>query len=66
MHWSLKKDKEIFREGKKSKQKEVLIILQKDLQLQNLPTVIECFDNSNFQGTITGSFNGTVCRWQTG
>ena len=48
----LKKDKEILREGKKSRQKEVLITLQKDLQLQNVPDVIECFDNSNFQGTI--------------
>jgi excinuclease ABC subunit C len=47
----LKKDKEILREGKKSKQLEVLSILQKDLQLQSLPIVIECFDNSNFQGT---------------
>jgi excinuclease ABC subunit C len=47
----LKKDKEILREGKKSKQLEVLITLQKDLQLQQLPRVIECFDNSNFQGT---------------
>jgi excinuclease ABC subunit C len=47
----LKKEKEILREGKKSKQKEVLITLQKDLQLQNLPYIIECFDNSNFQGT---------------
>jgi excinuclease ABC subunit C len=48
----LKKEREILREGKKSRQKEVLITLQKDLQLQNLPDVIECFDNSNFQGTI--------------
>jgi excinuclease ABC subunit C len=48
----LKKDKEILREGKKSKQLEVLTILQKDLQLSNLPLVIECFDNSNFQGSI--------------
>jgi excinuclease ABC subunit C len=48
----LKKEREIFREGKKSKQKEVLITLQKDLQLQTLPGIIECFDNSNFQGTI--------------
>jgi excinuclease ABC subunit C len=47
----LKKEREIFREGKKSRQKEVLIILQKDLQLQQLPDVIECFDNSNLQGT---------------
>jgi excinuclease ABC subunit C len=48
----LKKNKEILREGKKSKQKEVLITLQKDLQLQHLPNIIECFDNSNIQGTI--------------
>jgi excinuclease ABC subunit C len=47
----LKKEKEILREGKKSKQLEVITILQKDLQLQSLPVVIECFDNSNFQGT---------------
>lgn len=47
----LKKDKEIQREGKKSKQFEVLSILQKDLHLPGLPLIIECFDNSNFQGT---------------
>jgi excinuclease ABC subunit C len=47
----LRKEKEIFREGKKSRQKEILAILQKDLQLQNLPMVIECFDNSNIMGT---------------
>jgi excinuclease ABC subunit C len=47
----LKKEKEILREGKRSKQKEVLIVLQKDLQLQSLPSIIECFDNSNIQGT---------------
>ena len=47
----LKKEREIFREGKKSRQKEVLLMLQKDLQLQQLPDVIECFDNSNLQGT---------------
>jgi excinuclease ABC subunit C len=47
----LRKEREIFREGKKSKQKEILSILQKDLQLQTLPSIIECFDNSNIQGT---------------
>jgi excinuclease ABC subunit C len=47
----IKRDKELFREGKKSKHKEVLTILQKDLQLPALPSVIECFDNSNFQGS---------------
>jgi excinuclease ABC subunit C len=29
----------------------ILHLLQKDLQLPNLPTHIECFDNSNFQGS---------------
>src|SRR5690349_5541465 len=47
----LKKDKEILREGKKSKQREVLTILQKDMKLPTLPMIIECFDNSNIQGT---------------
>ncbi|HTE34139.1 MAG TPA: excinuclease ABC subunit UvrC [Chryseolinea sp.] len=47
----LKREREIFREGKRSKQKEVLMILQKDLQLQRLPDIIECFDNSNIMGT---------------
>ncbi len=30
---------------------EVLTLLQKDLQLKSLPRIIECFDNSNLQGT---------------
>ncbi|HEX8038682.1 MAG TPA: excinuclease ABC subunit UvrC [Chryseosolibacter sp.] len=47
----LKTEKEVLREGKKSKHMETLSILQKDMQLPALPLVIECFDNSNFQGT---------------
>ncbi|HEX5169658.1 MAG TPA: excinuclease ABC subunit UvrC [Cyclobacteriaceae bacterium] len=47
----LKKEKDILREGKKSKSFEVLSILQQDMRLPNLPRIIECFDNSNFQGT---------------
>lgn len=47
----LKKEKTILREGKKSRQNEVLEILKKDLHLEKTPMVIECFDNSNFQGT---------------
>lgn len=47
----LKNERDLLREGKKSKQMETLSILQKDLQLPSLPLVIECFDNSNFQGT---------------
>lgn len=48
----LRREREIFREGKKSKQREVLEILKKDLQLQHLPEIIECFDNSNIMGTV--------------
>jgi excinuclease ABC subunit C len=47
----LRKEKEILREGKKSRNFEVLSILQQDMRLPNLPRIIECFDNSNFQGT---------------
>lgn len=47
----LRKEKEILREGKKSRHFEVLSILQQDMRLPNLPRIIECFDNSNFQGT---------------
>lgn len=32
--------------------KSVLLQLQKDLQLKKLPVHIECFDNSNFQGSF--------------
>ena len=39
-------------EDKTTEQKnEVLIQMQQDLQLQTLPIHIECFDNSNFQGS---------------
>jgi excinuclease ABC subunit C len=47
----LRKEKIILREGKRSKQKETLMILQKDMKLPSLPMIIECFDNSNIQGT---------------
>lgn len=47
----LQRERELSRAEKKTKKNEILSILQKDLQLQNLPRIIECFDNSNFQGT---------------
>ena len=63
----LRKEREIFREGKKSKQREVLTILQRDLQLRQLPVIIECFDNSNLGGTtpvasMVRFFNGKPDR----
>jgi len=47
----LKTKREEEKAEKKSKKNEVLAILQKDLHLQQLPEVIECFDNSNLQGS---------------
>lgn len=47
----LKREKELSKVERKSKNREVLEILQNDLQLKTLPMVIECFDNSNIQGT---------------
>ncbi len=47
----LQRERELLRAEKKSKKNEVLTILQKDMHLPTLPDVIECFDNSNFQGT---------------
>jgi len=47
----MQRERELSRAEKKTKKFEVLTVLQKDLQLQALPRIIECFDNSNFQGT---------------
>lgn len=47
----LQRERDLLRAEKKAKKNEVLAILQKDMQLPSLPDVIECFDNSNFQGT---------------
>ena len=48
------KRKKILRlEGKSEKEKtDILVQLQKDLHLPSLPKQIECFDNSNFQGSF--------------
>jgi excinuclease ABC subunit C len=47
----LKREREINKEERKTKKNEVLHILQENLRLNQYPKVIECFDNSNFQGT---------------
>ncbi|HNV27578.1 MAG TPA: excinuclease ABC subunit UvrC [Cyclobacteriaceae bacterium] len=46
-----KRDKEISKEEQKSKKNKVLHIMQENLRLLQYPKIIECFDNSNFQGT---------------
>ena len=49
----LKQKKMLLLEDKSDKEKKkVLQQLQADLHLQALPMVIECFDNSNFQGSF--------------
>ena len=49
----IKKKKTLQLEGKSDMQKkQVLYHLQNDLQLPELPVQIECFDNSNFQGSF--------------
>ncbi|MES1224470.1 MAG: helix-hairpin-helix domain-containing protein, partial [Bacteroidota bacterium] len=48
----IKKKKTLQLEGKSDMdRKQVLYQLQEDLQLSDLPLHIECFDNSNFQGS---------------
>ncbi|RPD40189.1 excinuclease ABC subunit UvrC [Chitinophaga barathri] len=48
----LRKKKMLHLEGKTDmEKKKVLYQLQADLELQELPVHIECFDNSNFQGS---------------
>jgi excinuclease ABC subunit C len=48
----MKRKKMLRLEGKTdTEKKQVLVQLQKDLHLPAVPTQIECFDNSNFQGS---------------
>lgn len=48
----LRRKKLLQLEGKDDmEKKKVLYVLQQDLQLPDLPLHIECFDNSNFQGS---------------
>jgi excinuclease ABC subunit C len=46
-----KREKEISKEELKGKKNKVLHIMQENLRLLQYPKIIECFDNSNFQGT---------------
>jgi len=46
-----KKEHLALRSNLKGSAKETLIMLQQDLNLKNVPLHIECFDNSNLQGT---------------
>lgn len=46
-----KKEHLALRSNLKGSAKETLVMLQQDLNLRNVPLHIECFDNSNLQGT---------------
>jgi len=48
---SQKFQRESALQEKKARVNEVVSILQKDLRLSHPPVIIECFDNSNFQGS---------------
>jgi len=50
-YYKLEKQKNAERKKEKHSSKRVLEILKKDLNLPVLPEHIECFDNSNIQGT---------------
>ncbi|MEQ8304078.1 MAG: excinuclease ABC subunit UvrC [Cyclobacteriaceae bacterium] len=47
-----KQQKESVKNNKKGRQSKVLEILQEDLKLSDAPSIIECFDNSNLQGSF--------------
>ena len=47
----LRRETEAAAEEKRPRHEQVLAVLQRDMRLPTLPLVIECFDNSNIQGT---------------
>ena len=49
--WYAKAKKEAEKNDRKGKKNKVLGILQHDLRLMTRPEIIECFDNSNLQGS---------------
>ncbi len=50
-YYRLEKDKQMVFKNPKIRDERILKTIQKDLQLPVLPVLIECFDNSNLQGT---------------
>jgi excinuclease ABC subunit C len=50
-HVLQKRKQEILKAGKQTSSERILITLKKDLNMEALPMHIECFDNSNLQGT---------------
>lgn len=50
-YYRLEKDKQTVLKNPKDREGRILKTIQKDLQLSELPKRIECFDNSNLQGS---------------
>lgn len=50
-YFRLEKEKQMVLKNPKISEERILKTLQKDLHLKELPVLIECFDNSNFQGS---------------
>ena len=50
-YFRLEKEKQAVLKNPKIREERILSTLKKDLQLKEIPVHIECFDNSNFQGT---------------
>ena len=50
-YFRLEKEKQTVLKNPQIRTDRILSTIKKDLQLQQLPELIECFDNSNLQGT---------------
>ncbi|MDD2380127.1 MAG: excinuclease ABC subunit UvrC [Mariniphaga sp.] len=50
-YFRLEKEKQMVLRNPQERQNRILQTIQKDLHLKDLPITIECFDNSNLQGT---------------
>lgn len=50
-YFRLEKDKQMVLKNPKIREERILKTIQKDLQLPEIPVFIECFDNSNLQGS---------------
>ncbi len=51
MQFRFEKEKQLDRRNPARRTDRLLVQIQKDMRLKSLPVHIECFDNSNFQGT---------------
>lgn len=50
-YYRLEKEKQLALKTEKTREQRILLTLKNDLKLKEIPNHIECFDNSNLQGT---------------